>query len=108
MLLNLPKKDNNINLERKDHKEIIISVKDTGKGIETVTLPELFVKYFSQSDSGSGWGLFICKSIVELTMEKLVLKQQRWKRCDIYDDITNLFKVVISNLIKWKKGQENN
>ena len=42
-----------------------ISVKDTGQGIEYNMLNRLFEKFTTRSFSGTGLGLFICKSIVE-------------------------------------------
>ena len=44
---------------------ILISVKDTGTGIDPEILPELFSKFRTKSFSGAGLGLFISKSIVE-------------------------------------------
>jgi len=44
---------------------LIISVKDTGPGIDPEILPKLFTKFASKSDIGTGLGLFISKGIVE-------------------------------------------
>jgi signal transduction histidine kinase len=50
--------------EEKDH--VIVSVKDTGEGISKEILPKLFSKFTtSDSSTGTGLGLYICKSIVE-------------------------------------------
>ena len=47
-------------------KAIIISVKDTGTGIDPEIMPRLFSKFATKSDmGGTGLGLFISKSIVE-------------------------------------------
>jgi signal transduction histidine kinase len=43
----------------------IISIKDTGSGIDPEIMPRLFTKFTTKSDSGTGLGLFISKSIVE-------------------------------------------
>ena len=51
-------------LERKGN-EIVVSVKDTGTGIDAEILPRLFTKFSTKSDTGTGLGLFISKSIVE-------------------------------------------
>jgi len=48
-----------------DNNQIIISVKDTGSGIDPEILPELFSKFTAKSFSGTGLGLYISKSIVE-------------------------------------------
>ena len=47
------------------NNHILISVKDTGSGIDPEILPELFSKFTARSFSGTGLGLFISKSIVE-------------------------------------------
>ena len=46
-------------------KFVIVTVKDTGIGIDSEMLPRLFEKFASKSCKGTGLGLFICKSIVE-------------------------------------------
>jgi signal transduction histidine kinase len=50
--------------EKKDG-DAIVSVKDTGTGIEPEIMPKLFSKFASKSYQGTGLGLFICKSIIE-------------------------------------------
>jgi signal transduction histidine kinase len=53
--------------EREDQQryEVIISVKDTGSGIDLDILPKLFSKFVTKSYHGTGLGLYICKAIVE-------------------------------------------
>jgi two-component system, OmpR family, sensor histidine kinase VicK len=46
-------------------KEFTVSVKDTGTGIDSDIIPRLFTKFASKSETGTGLGLFISKSIVE-------------------------------------------
>ncbi len=46
-------------------KEVVISVKDTGTGIDPEIFPKLFSKFATKSESGTGLGLFISKSIIE-------------------------------------------
>jgi signal transduction histidine kinase len=54
-----------VTAEKKD-SEVIISVKDTGQGIDPEILPRLFGKFATKSStSGTGLGLFISKNIVE-------------------------------------------
>jgi two-component system sensor histidine kinase VicK len=48
-----------------DGSEIVVSVKDTGKGIESHIVPKLFTKFATVSNSGTGLGLYISKSIIE-------------------------------------------
>jgi signal transduction histidine kinase len=44
--------------------ELIISIKDSGEGIHPIIMPRLFTKFATQSDMGTGLGLFISKSII--------------------------------------------
>jgi two-component system, OmpR family, sensor histidine kinase VicK len=44
---------------------VIITVKDTGCGIDSEILPKLFTKFASKSFSGTGLGLYISRSIIE-------------------------------------------
>ena len=53
-----------INTERKDN-QVIVSIKDTGSGIDHEILPILFSKFAAKSFEGTGLGLFISKNIVE-------------------------------------------
>jgi signal transduction histidine kinase len=46
--------------------DVVISVKDTGVGIDSEVLPRLFTKFITRSETGgTGLGLFISKSIIE-------------------------------------------
>ncbi|HEX2408829.1 MAG TPA: ATP-binding protein, partial [Nitrososphaeraceae archaeon] len=52
--------------EGEGKEQAIVSVKDTGEGISKEVLPKLFSKFTtSDSSTGTGLGLYICKSIVE-------------------------------------------
>jgi signal transduction histidine kinase len=44
---------------------IIVSIKDSGKGIDPEIYPRLFTKFASKSFQGTGLGLYISKNIVE-------------------------------------------
>ncbi len=44
---------------------IVISVKDTGSGIDHQIRPRLFTKFATASEKGTGLGLYICKRIIE-------------------------------------------
>ena len=52
-----------INDENKN--SIVVSVKDSGAGIDSEIQPQLFTKFASKSFQGTGLGLFISKSIIE-------------------------------------------
>jgi signal transduction histidine kinase len=43
----------------------VVSVKDTGRGIDPEIFPRLFAKFATKSKTGTGLGLFICKGIIE-------------------------------------------
>jgi two-component system sensor histidine kinase VicK len=48
-----------------DNQEVVIAVKDTGEGIHPEIISRLFTKFATRSNSGTGLGLYISKSIVE-------------------------------------------
>jgi two-component system, OmpR family, sensor histidine kinase VicK len=57
-----------VSAERKknsNQEEVIVSIKDTGEGINPEIQPRLFTKFATRSFSGTGLGLYISKSIVE-------------------------------------------
>ena len=63
-----------ISLERKEddnNDHVVISVKDSGQGINPEILPKLFTKFATKSETGTGLGLFISKSIVEAHQGKI-------------------------------------
>ena len=62
IILITARKDNSNN---NDNNQVIISVKDTGSGIDPEILPRLFSKFATKSFEGTGLGLFISKSIIE-------------------------------------------
>ena len=51
--------------ENKGSRQVFVSIKDTGPGIDPEIAPRLFTKFASKSESGTGLGLYISKSIVE-------------------------------------------
>jgi signal transduction histidine kinase len=58
-----------INLEKKKDKNtreiVVVSIKDSGSGIEPDILPRLFTKFATKSETGTGLGLYISKRIIE-------------------------------------------
>jgi two-component system, OmpR family, sensor histidine kinase VicK len=54
-----------VNVKDNNSNEVIISIKDTGTGINSEILPRLFTKFATKSDIGTGLGLYISKGIVE-------------------------------------------
>jgi signal transduction histidine kinase len=60
-------KEGNIIIAAKKQKddEVIVSIKDSGTGIDPEILPRLFTKFATKSEQGTGLGLYICKNITE-------------------------------------------
>jgi signal transduction histidine kinase len=48
-----------------DNRMAIISVSDSGPGVDSEIMPRLFTKFSSKSFSGTGLGLYISKNIIE-------------------------------------------
>ncbi len=48
---------------KRQGQEVIVTVRDTGKGILQVLLPRVFER--GVSDGGTGYGLYLCKTVVE-------------------------------------------
>ncbi|MGI9010702.1 MAG: sensor histidine kinase [Nitrososphaeraceae archaeon] len=57
------KKDDNNN--NNDHSYALVTVKDTGPGIDPEILPKIFSKFITKSFEGLGLGLYISKNVVE-------------------------------------------
>jgi two-component system, OmpR family, sensor histidine kinase VicK len=51
--------------EEEDKEHVSVKIKDNGKGIDKDILPRLFEKFATKSETGTGLGLYISKSIVE-------------------------------------------
>ncbi|MGA7369512.1 MAG: HAMP domain-containing sensor histidine kinase [Nitrososphaeraceae archaeon] len=45
--------------------DIVVNIIDTGKGIDSDIMTRLFTKFSTKSETGTGLGLFICKSVIE-------------------------------------------
>ncbi|HET9357616.1 MAG TPA: HAMP domain-containing sensor histidine kinase [Nitrososphaeraceae archaeon] len=48
-----------------NNNELIVTVKDSGEGIDSVIMPRLFKKFATRSEVGTGLGLYISKNIIE-------------------------------------------
>jgi signal transduction histidine kinase len=58
----------NVRIGRNDSpssSEAVVSISDSGQGIDPEVVHKLFEKFVSKSEKGTGLGLFISKSIVE-------------------------------------------
>lgn len=59
-------KDGTISIStRVTDREVIVSVRDTGEGIDPNIRPKLFSKFATSSSQGTGLGLYISKNVVE-------------------------------------------
>jgi signal transduction histidine kinase len=52
-------------MTEKSNSQVIVSIKDTGSGIDSAIMPRLFTKFATRSDVGTGLGLYISKNIIE-------------------------------------------
>ncbi|HXW12692.1 MAG TPA: HAMP domain-containing sensor histidine kinase [Nitrososphaeraceae archaeon] len=56
----------NISIKQKEKRnEAIVTIKDSGSGIDAEIIPHLFSKFKTKSEKGLGLGLYISKNIVE-------------------------------------------
>ena len=53
-----------LNVER-NTRQVTVSVKDNGQGIDPEMYPRLFTKFATNSTAGTGLGLYISKSIID-------------------------------------------
>nr|MDQ3968368.1 HAMP domain-containing histidine kinase [Thermoproteota archaeon] len=60
--------------------EVVVSVRDTGPGIDPEIMPRLFTKFTSKSQTGTGLGLFISKSIIEAHSGKIWAENNKDKK----------------------------
>jgi two-component system, OmpR family, sensor histidine kinase VicK len=63
--------------EKKYGKEVIVRVTDSGSGIDPDIMSRLFTKFATKSHTGTGLGLYICKSIVETHAGKMWAENNR-------------------------------
>ena len=96
-----------VEVQKKDYDEetrtsAVVSVKDTGSGIDPDIMPRLFEKFASKSFQGTGLGLFISKKIIEAHGGKI------WGQNNVSDDkgATFYFTLpIVSNEIKPQQEQ---
>ena len=67
-------------LEQGDENSVVVNVKDSGKGIDQDILPRLFTKFATNSETGTGLGLFIAKSIIEAHGGKIWARNNEGER----------------------------
>ncbi len=54
-----------VNAEKMDERYAMVTVRDTGEGIDSEIFPKLFSKFITTSFQGIGLGLYISKNIIE-------------------------------------------
>ena len=54
-----------VTAEKKDDRYALVTVRDTGEGIDSEIFPKLFSKFITTSFQGIGLGLYISKNIIE-------------------------------------------
>src|SRR5262249_40478704 len=54
-----------VNSELREGRDILITVQDSGPGIDPQNLDRIFDRFFTTKSNGMGMGLSICRSIVE-------------------------------------------
>ena len=69
--------DSSIENDDDNNRFVIISIKDTGSGINPEVLPILFKKFATKSEHGMGLGLYISKNFVEAHGGKIWAENNR-------------------------------
>jgi signal transduction histidine kinase len=67
--------------QAKKEEEVVVSIEDTGSGIDPEIYPRLFTKFSSKSFSGTGLGLYISRSIIEAHGGKIWAKNNGQGKC---------------------------
>jgi signal transduction histidine kinase len=57
--------------KKEESNEIVVSIKDSGPGIDPEIMPRLFSKFATKSQTGTGLGLFVSQNIVEAHAGKI-------------------------------------
>ncbi|CUR52264.1 Signal transduction histidine kinase, with phosphoacceptor and ATP binding domain (fragment) [Nitrosotalea devaniterrae] len=78
--------------ERQGENCIFLSMTDTGIGIDQSIAPNLFSKFVTSSNNGTGLGLYICRNIIEAHEGQIWVKNNRDK-----NGATFSFKIPINN-----------
>ncbi|MDR4489451.1 MAG: HAMP domain-containing sensor histidine kinase [Candidatus Nitrosocosmicus sp.] len=60
--------------KKSDEQKVVVSIKDTGSGIDSSIVNHLFSKFVTKSKGGTGLGLYISKKIIEAHGGKLWAK----------------------------------
>ena len=66
-----------------DKKNVIISIKDNGVGIEQEDIKRLFEPFFTRKSKGTGLGLTICNQIIGLHNGKIGIESSMGKGTNV-------------------------
>jgi signal transduction histidine kinase len=91
--------------EVRDSKALV-SVMDTGQGIDPEIFPRLFSKFAAKSETGTGLGLFISKSIVEAHRGKIWAENNYGSDGQI-KGVRFTFSIPLSKEIEQDKRKQN-
>jgi signal transduction histidine kinase len=85
-----------------DDKEVVITVRDTGTGINPEILSKLFSKFVTRSQRGTGLGLFISKNIIEAHGGRI------WAENNVLDGQGTIFyfTLPLEQMIELKKEND--
>lgn len=67
--------------QEKKKEEVVVSIEDTGSGIDPEIFPRLFTKFSSKSFSGTGLGLYISRNIIEAHGGKIWAQNNGQGKC---------------------------
>jgi signal transduction histidine kinase len=104
-------------IERKDdgdgagggEAEVVVSIKDTGTGIDPELMPRLFTKFATKSYQGTGLGLFISKSIIEAHGGKMWAENNNnnnYSKNRKHEGATFYFTLPVMGMNEQQKAQE--
>jgi signal transduction histidine kinase len=80
---------------------ILVSIKDTGTGIDPEIMPRLFTKFVTKPETGgTGLGLFISKSIIEAHGGRIWAENNRNEKGATFTFSLPLSKVVKNQIDK--------
>jgi two-component system, OmpR family, sensor histidine kinase VicK len=102
-------------VERKDdidgvgggEAEVVVSIKDTGTGIDPELMPRLFTKFATKSYQGTGLGLFISKSIIEAHDGKMWAENNNINSDRKHEGATFYFTLPVVDMNEQRKEQKN-
>jgi signal transduction histidine kinase len=63
--------------KKPDEQKVVVSIKDTGSGIDSSIANHLFSKFITKSKGGTGLGLYISKNIIEAHGGKMWTKNNK-------------------------------